>query len=232
MLKRALSTIFLVLLADQLLKVWVKLHFTIGQHIPADPTGWYFLHFIENDGMAFGMKFGGQMGKLMLTLFRIVAVLGIGWYLRGIIKLKAKSGLILCVSLVFAGALGNILDSTFYGVLFSRSTSIDVATFLPMEGGYAPLLHGWVVDMFYFPIWQGHFPNWLPYWGGEEFEFFRPVFNLADAAITVGILWLILFQRNEFAHAGQHDEDAPADHMPEQMSSAGEANAEPADPVI
>lgn len=207
-MKRALSTIVLVLLADQVLKVWIKLHFTIGQHLPEDPSGWAFLHFIENDGMAFGMKFGGQAGKLMLSVFRIIAVAGIGLYLRSIIRHGAKSGLITCVSLVFAGALGNIIDSTFYGVLFSRSTSIDVATFMPADGGYAPLLHGWVVDMFYFPIWHGRFPAWLPGWGGEEFEFFRPVFNLADAAITVGVLWLILFERHAFAHGGKEPEQA------------------------
>jgi signal peptidase II len=145
--------------------------------------------------MAFGMEFGGEWGKLLLTLFRIAAVTGIGYSLHQMIKRGAHSGLVISVSLILAGALGNIIDSTFYGMLFSASTPFEKAVLFPEGGGYAPMLHGAVVDMFYFPLWEGRLPQWLPLWGGDHFVFFRPVFNIADAAITVGVALFILAQR-------------------------------------
>lgn len=154
-MKRAAAIILLVLLADQALKVWVKLTFTIGQHVPEHLDSWYYLHFIENEGMAFGMKLGGAYGKLALTLLRIAAVIGIGYALRRMVAQGASMLQVVSVSLVFAGALGNIIDSTFYGLIFSASTPLDVAQFLPADGGYAGLFHGAVVDMFHFPIWRG-----------------------------------------------------------------------------
>ena len=156
-----------------------------------------YLHFIENRGMAFGMEFGGEWGKLVLTLFRIVAVSAIGYSLVRMIQRGATTSLVVSVSLILAGALGNIIDSTFYGVLFSASTPFEKAVLFPPDGGYAPLLHGAVVDMFYFPLWQGRLPEWLPFWGGQYFEFFRPVFNVADAAITIGVVMFILVQRKQ-----------------------------------
>ncbi len=194
MMKRALAIILLVLFADQGLKVWVKLNFFYDSAIPILGDKGY-LHFIENRGMAFGMEFGGEWGKLLLTLFRIAAVSGIGYSLYRMIQRGAGTGLVISVSLILAGALGNIIDSTFYGTLFSSSTPFEKAVFLPADGGYAPLLHGAVVDMFYFPLWQGRLPEWLPLWGGDHFVFFRPVFNIADAAITVGVAMFILVQR-------------------------------------
>lgn len=161
---------------------------------------WFIIHFVENSGMAFGLEFGGGYGKLALSLFRIIAVFGIGYYLVSIIKQKANSSFIVALSLVFAGAIGNIIDSVFYGVLFSAS-DFQLAQFLPAEGGYGTLLHGKVVDMFYFPIFRSEFPQWFPFWGGESFEFFRPVFNLADSAITVGVILFILFQKSIFLHS-------------------------------
>ncbi len=155
---------------------------------------WFIIHFTENNGMAFGMELEGQYGKLLLSSFRILAVLAIGWYLFDISKKKMHTGLIASVALIFAGAIGNILDSIFYGVLFSES-DFQTATFLPDGGGYAGWLHGRVVDMFYFPILEGHFPSWFPFWGSEEFIFFRPVFNVADSSITIGVLLIILFQK-------------------------------------
>lgn len=193
-MKRAFLIVLLVLLADQALKVWVKLNFFYDGSISIlGDKG--FLHFIENRGMAFGMEFGGTWGKLLLTLFRIAAVSGIGYSLYRMIQRGVSTGLMVSVSLILAGALGNIIDSTFYGVLFSASTPFEKAVFLPPDGGYAPLLHGAVVDMFYFPVWEGRLPDWLPIWGGDYFVFFRPVFNIADAAITVGIGLFILAQR-------------------------------------
>ena len=154
---------------------------------------WFIIDFTENNGIAFGM-FSGQNIKVFLSLFRIVAVFGIGWYLKFLIGSKAHKGLVMSVALIFAGALGNIIDSAFYGMIFNDNC-FDVAKLFPPEGGYAGFLHGKVVDMFFFPIIKGHFPSWFPIWGTEDFIFFRPVFNFSDSAITVGVLLIIFFQR-------------------------------------
>lgn len=199
-MKKSLLIIFLVLFFDQFLKIWVKTHLYLGEeiHIAGD---WFIIHFTENPGMAFGIEFGGDYGKLALSLFRIVAVGGIGYYLFTLLKEKTPFGLTASISLIFAGALGNIIDSVFYGIIFNDSFN-QLATLFPSEGGYSELLHGKVVDMLYFPLLNGHFPDWLPLWGSEHFIFFRPVFNIADSSITVGITLIILFQR-QFFEAGK-----------------------------
>lgn len=161
-------------------------------------SDWFILHFTENEGMAFGMKFGGEFGKIMLSIFRIIAVTAIGWYLVKIIRKKEPFGLVLSISLIFAGAMGNIIDSAFYGMIFSESSYHSPAVLFPAEGGYSSFLHGKVVDMFYFPVIQGYYPDWFPFWKGKEFIFFRPVFNLADSSITVGVFILLVFQRKFF----------------------------------
>jgi len=158
---------------------------------------WFIIHFTENNGMAFGLELAGEWGKLALSTFRIIAVIGIGWYLRSLIISKADNGFIVCVSLIFAGAIGNIIDSVFYGVIFNESM-FQLATLFPEEGGYAGFLEGRVVDMFYFPLIEGRFPTWFPFWGDEHFLFFRPVFNIADSAITVGITLIVIFQKRFF----------------------------------
>ena len=165
---------------------------TLGQEHHS--AGWFILHFTENVGMAFGMEFGGEMGKLALSVFRIIAVMAIGWYLFSIIKKGAENIVIIAISLVFAGALGNIIDSTFYGIIFNDSYG-HVANLFPEEGGYSSLLQGRVVDMFYFPLIEGVFPEWLPIWGGNRFLFFNAIFNVADSAITIGMALVILFQK-------------------------------------
>ena len=170
---------------------------TIGEEIHV-LGNWFILHFTENEGMAFGMRFGGDFGKLILSLFRIIAIFVIGWYLIKIARRKEKPGLIISMALIFAGALGNIIDSAFYGLIFSASKFHEVAVLFPTEGGYSTFLHGKVVDMLYFPVIKGYYPNWFPFWGGDEFIFFRPVFNIADSAITIGVFILIFFQKRFF----------------------------------
>lgn len=216
-MKKPLIIAFLVLLIDQLIKIYVKTHFFLGEEVYV-AGNWFILHFTENNGMAYGMEFGGQFGKLFLSTFRILAVAGIFWYLLDIIKKKEDKLYTICIALIFAGALGNIIDSAFYGVLFSDS-GYDIARFLPEEGGYASFLHGKVVDMFYFPIIKGHFPSWFPIWGTEDFIFFRPVFNFADASISVGVGIIILYQKRFF---GKKKTETPD---PEQASSSEEGSS-------
>ncbi|MGE0562241.1 MAG: lipoprotein signal peptidase [Flavobacteriales bacterium] len=189
------TIIFLILFVDQYIKIWVKTTMYLGQEFPV-LGNWFYIHFTENPGMAFGMEFGGDYGKLALSLFRIVAVSAIGYVLFTLPK-ETPKGLKICGALVLAGAIGNIIDSVFYGVVFNDSFN-QLATFLPIEGGYSSILHGRVVDMFWFPLFDGTFPEWFPLWGGEEFLFFRPVFNVADASISVGIALIFIFHRDFF----------------------------------
>lgn len=195
-MKKALFISLAVLIADQAVKLWIKSNMYLGQEF-AVLGNWFIIHFTENNGMAFGMEFGGEMGKIALSVFRIIAVSFIGYYLFKTANKGAKTGLIVAGSLIFSGALGNILDSMFYGLVFNDSYH-QIAEFMPAEGGYAPFLFGRVVDMLYFPLISGTFPDWMPLWGGEQFMFFRPVFNIADTAITTGIGMIIVFQKRYF----------------------------------
>lgn len=161
---------------------------------------WFRIHFIENEGMAYGLSFGGAWGKVMLTLFRLVAVVFGFYLLRKLIRLKYHKGLIICGSLILAGALGNLIDSMFYGLIFSASTYDQIAQFLPPGGGYAGFLHGKVVDMLYFPVFEGFLPSWIPFKGGDYFIFFQPVFNISDASISIGVITILIFQKKFFNH--------------------------------
>jgi signal peptidase II len=212
-LKRSLLIVFIVLFIDQALKFWIKTSMYLGQEF-AVFGNWFIIHFTENNGMAFGLEFAGEYGKLFLTLFRIAAVTGIGWYLIKISSSGENPKFALALAFIFAGALGNIIDSVFYGVLFS-SSEYQLAQFLPAEGGYETLLHGKVVDMFYFPIIRTVLPEWFPVWGGEPFEFFRPVFNVADASISIGVGIIILFQSSIFKESKKETAE------PDQLSESG-----------
>ncbi len=193
-LRSAVFIIVAIIVADQALKIWIKTTFPFGPVLNFFGLPWARLYFIENEGMAWGWKFGGEWGKALLTLFRLVAVLFGTWYLGRIIKQGYSKGFIVCASLIYAGALGNLIDSMFYGMLFSASDYSTVATAFPSKG-YAGFLHGHVVDMLYFPMIKSTYPSWMPFVGGREFEFFSPIFNIADAAISVGVITLLIFQR-------------------------------------
>lgn len=191
----ACCIIVMVVLIDQILKIWVKTHFYLGEEYVI--TDWFRLLFIENNGMAFGMEFGS---KLFLTLFRIGLVAALIWYICRIRNaVRVRIGYIVCLALIVAGALGNIIDCVLYGLVFNNPMPPQVAQLFPPDGGYGTLFHGRVVDMFYFPLFSFVWPSWIPVLGGTEFEFFRPIFNFADAAITVGIIALILFYHREIA---------------------------------
>ncbi len=194
--KKAVLLIILILILDQALKIWVKTHMVIGQEIHLFGN-WGILHFIENNGMAFGMEMGGKPGKLVLSVFRVVAIFGIGYFLATLVNKKANLALILAVSAIMAGAIGNIIDSAFYGMIFSESFNQHAIMF-PPGGGYSTFLHGRVVDMFYFPVINTHWPQWLPFKAGESLVFFRPVFNIADSSITCGVISIVLFQKKMF----------------------------------
>ena len=194
-MKKVLTTALLLLVVDQLLKFWIKTNMFLGQEFKI--FDWFIIHFTENNGMAFGLELGGNTGKIILSLFRIIVIVWGFSYITTLTKSKLPNGLLIALGLVFGGAIGNIIDGVFYGVLFNDSYN-QIAEFLPAVGGYSTFLMGKVVDMFYFPLINTHFPNWLPFFGGEYFIFFRPVFNIADAGISVGMFVLILFYRKHF----------------------------------
>lgn len=201
-LKKATLLIIIILIADQLSKIYIKTHFSLNEK--TEVFSWFQILFVENEGMAWGTKLSDfisfisdRTAKVCLTIFRILAVIGIGYWLNKSIKIKSSKTLIFAVSLIFAGALGNIIDSVFYGVIFDTSAG-QVASFLPSNGGYDAVFHGKVVDMLHFPMWSGVLPNWIPFYGGQYFTFFEPVFNIADMAISTGIGILIFFNKRAF----------------------------------
>jgi len=203
--KKSILIILIILTLDQLFKILIKTNMQIGQEY-AVIGNWFILHFTENNGMAFGMDLPGENGKIFLSLFRILAVTGIGFYIRYLIKQKAHNGLVISVALIMAGAAGNILDSLFYGMIFDDSWG-KVATLFPEGGGYSSFLHGRVVDMLYFPVIHSYWPDWFPFWGGQSLVFFRPVFNIADSSITVGVFVILFFQKRFFAELDKNKED-------------------------
>lgn len=202
-LKKSIVIIIIILLIDQISKIYIKTHFALGDEYRV--FNWFRVYFVENDGMAWGTKISDfvsfisdRTAKIVLTLFRIVAIIGIGYWLIDATKNKSPKVLLLAIALIFSGALGNIIDSVFYGVLFNDSYG-QIASFLPTEGGYDGLLHGRVVDMLYFPLWKGYLPEWFPFAGGQFFTFFEPVFNIADMAISTGFIMLLVFNKRAFS---------------------------------
>lgn len=195
-LRKAIGIIILILLIDQISKIYIKTHFQLGEEFVI--TNWFKILFVENEGMAWGTKIPGAYGKIILTLFRIGILPLIGYWLYDSVRKNASKILIVAIAFIFSGAFGNIIDSICYGLIFDSSAG-QVATFLPENGGYGSVLHGKVVDMLYFPLWKGYLPDWLPIWGGEYFTFFNAVFNIADSAISVGVGLLLVFNKRAFS---------------------------------
>jgi len=223
-----LITVLLVLFIDQFIKIYIKLNYPLGE--VGRLTDWCILHFTENPGMAFGYEFGGEFGKLMLSIFRILACIAGMFYIRYMVLKKEHPGFIFSVSLILAGAMGNILDSAFYGLIFDRGTTLhaDFNEYVPYDGvatltthGYAPSMFGCVVDMFYFPLINGHFPDWFPVWGGEDFQFFRPIFNFADASISAGVISILVF----------HKKFSPAQNQPQVLETQDQPAADSDNPA-
>ncbi len=190
----AISTIIIAIILDQIIKIYIKTNFVLGEEVVV--FDWFRIHFTENNGMAMGFEFGGKAGKLFLTLFRLVAVTGILFWLFQNIKRKVHNAVIIAIALIFSGAVGNIIDSVFYGAIFDDSQH-KVATFFA-DKPYGELFYGKVVDMFYFPLWQGVLPEWIPFMGGEFFTFFQYIFNPADAFISIGVALLFIFSKQAF----------------------------------
>lgn len=223
--KHVVLLILLILLADQVLKFYIKTHYYIGEEHKVIGN-WFRLHFVENEGMAWGWKFGGDGGKIFLTLFRLIAVIGGTFYLHYIIHKKYHPGFIVCAALIYSGALGNLIDSMFYGLIFDSAynpedfNTYGVVAKAFTGHGYAPFLHGKVVDMLYFPIIRdAHYPSWVPFVGGEEFEFFQPVFNIADASISIGFIALLIWQK-KFFPGKEHKTIVPSNNtkLPKEMT--------------
>ena len=192
--------ILALLVIDQVIKIWVKTNMPLYDTI--EITSWFKIHFIENNGMAFGMTF---VNKLVLSLFRIAAIVLLCYYISLLVRRGCRLGYLICVAIVTAGAAGNIFDSMFYGLIFSGSSPYYVSYFVPFGDGYAPFLMGKVVDMFYFPLIESTFPDWVPFWGGENFVFFSPVFNFADACVSVGVVVVLLFYQRELTELFKDD---------------------------
>jgi signal peptidase II len=205
-LRHVFFIIALIIITDQVLKIWIKTGYPTGKVMEIFP--WFHLHFIENPGMAWGWKFGNETGKVVLTLFRLAAVIFGTWYLGRIVRHRYHRGFIVCAALIYAGALGNLIDSMFYGMIFDKGLVFDPVNakdYIGYSGvaslstdGYSSFLHGSVVDMLYFPIFDTTLPSWFPFWGGEQFEFFSPIFNIADASISIGVITLLVFQKRFF----------------------------------
>jgi len=217
---KAFLIIFVILALDQALKIWVKTHMFMGQEIVI--TNWFRIHFTENRGMAFGMELPGFWGKMFLSTFRLVAGVAGIWYILHLLREKAHWGFITACSMILAGAIGNMIDGTVYGLIFSDSYG-RIAEVFPKGGGYASFMQGHVVDMLWFPLWHGYFPDKLPIWGGEYFEFFRPVFNIADSAITAGVLLILIFQGKFFKAEKKAEETSVAVEEEGNITAAEES---------